>query len=106
MWRALHRNIVFGGPLPAELRNIAMSGWPALRARAIAAAFAGDPDARSGGCRRAGRRYGHCRQHRRRNRWRAERIARAAASAAVNRLRDRQLVEAAIVDVTCANRCR
>jgi hypothetical protein len=26
-WRAMHRDIVPGGPLPAQLRNIGMSGW-------------------------------------------------------------------------------
>jgi ADP-ribosylglycohydrolase len=26
-WRAMHRDIIFGQPLPAQLRNIAMSGW-------------------------------------------------------------------------------
>ncbi|MGD0472623.1 MAG: ADP-ribosylglycohydrolase family protein [Candidatus Velthaea sp.] len=102
MWRALHRNIVFGGPLPAELRNIAMSGWACVAgAHAIAAAFAGDPERAiaaavgSGGDTDTvgsivgaivGARNG---LHALPLRW-------------VDGLRDRQLVEAAIVDLRLA----
>jgi hypothetical protein len=44
-WRAMHRDVVVGGPLPASLRNIAMSGWATVAgAHAIAATFAGDPE--------------------------------------------------------------
>jgi hypothetical protein len=41
----MHRDVVAGGPLPSQLRNIAMSGWANVTgAHAIAATFAGDPE--------------------------------------------------------------
>lgn len=42
-WRAMHRNLSGGGPLPAHLRNIAMSGWATVAgAHAITMTFADD----------------------------------------------------------------
>ncbi len=62
--------------------------------------------ARDRGCRRLGRRYGHCRQHRRRDRWRAERIARAAASLGGRFARPTVGGGGDCGFTTCANRCR
>jgi ADP-ribosylglycohydrolase len=43
-WRAMHRDLIVGGPLPTRLRNIAMSGWATVAgAHAIVATFDGDP---------------------------------------------------------------
>ena len=44
-WRAMHRDVIIGGPLPPHLRNIAMSGWATVAgAHAIASTFAGEPE--------------------------------------------------------------
>ena len=44
-WEAMHRDVIVGGPLPVQLRNIAMSGWATVAgAHAIAATYAGDPE--------------------------------------------------------------
>jgi hypothetical protein len=41
----MHRDVIVGGSLAAQIRNIAMSGWATVAgARAIIAMFAGDPE--------------------------------------------------------------
>jgi ADP-ribosylglycohydrolase len=43
-WRAMHHDVIIGGRLPSQLRNIAMSGWATVAgAHAITFVFASEP---------------------------------------------------------------